>query len=179
MLQRILTTILILAAAVYGLGFVLPDKAHVEREITIAAPPEEVFALVGELQEWPRWSPWAEKDPAAAYTLNGEGASQTLEWSSEVPEVGSGMQRVTAYEPPERVAFDLKFEGMGEATAEMLLSEAEGGTLVRWVFDAEMRQGAPLLQQPVATYAGWFMDGILGPEYERGLQNLKRLAEGG
>ncbi|MBX2854854.1 MAG: SRPBCC family protein [Rhodobacteraceae bacterium] len=178
MIQRILTMVIFLSAVAYGLGFVLPDKAHVEREITIAAPPEQVFALVGELQEWPRWSPWAEKDPNAAYTLNGEGASQTLEWNSEVAEVGSGVQTVTAYEPPQRVAFDLVFEGMGEAKAEMLLSETESGTMVRWVFDTEMRKGAPMLQQPIATYVGFFMDGMLGPEYERGLENLKRIAEG-
>lgn len=46
-----------------------------------------------------------------------------------------------------------------------------------WSLDSDMREGVPLLMQPISTYFGFLMDGMIGPDYETGLQNLKALAE--
>ncbi|HOP21120.1 MAG TPA: SRPBCC family protein, partial [Amphiplicatus sp.] len=59
MLGRILIGLAAIFAIVIALGFVLPDKTHVERSIVINAPQEEVFALVSDFNEWSAWSPWA------------------------------------------------------------------------------------------------------------------------
>lgn len=179
MIWRIFRTILLLLAIAIGLGYVLPDDVRVEREIVIDAPADAVFALVGDLNEWGSWSPWVEKDPGATFVVTGAGVGQTTTWVSENPEVGRGSQTVTALEPPSRVKFALAFDGMGEAEAAMLLSEAGGQTTLTWMFETNMRDGVPLLQRPLATYFGFFMDGLVGADFERGLVNVKRLAEGG
>jgi hypothetical protein len=42
-----------------------------------------------------------------------------------------------------------------------------------------MREGVPLLQKPVATYFGFFLENMVGPDYEKGLANLEAVAESG
>jgi hypothetical protein len=41
-----------------------------------------------------------------------------------------------------------------------------------------MRAGVPTLLQPISTYFGFLMDGMIGQDYEAGLANLKALVEG-
>lgn len=177
MLWRIFRLFVILIAGLIGLGYVLPDHVRVERQIVINAPAAEVFALVGDLSAWPDWSPWAEADPAMEIKVAGQGPGQRQVWVSADPSVGSGSQIITEYQPPHRVAFALSFSGQGEGRAEMILVEEGGATTLRWAFDSNMRDATPLMMQPLATYFGFFMDGMLGPYYERGLANIKRLAE--
>jgi hypothetical protein len=40
-----------------------------------------------------------------------------------------------------------------------------------------MREGKPLMKQPINTYIGLFMDSMLGKNYEAGLANLKAVVE--
>lgn len=177
MIRFIFRSFVAILAILIGLGYVLPDDVRVEREIVVAAPAETVFALVGDLNEWPKWSPWFEKDPDVAIFVDGSGVGQTQTWASDDPSVGGGTQTVTAVEPPNRVAFSLAFDGRGQGLAALVLDERDGRTTLRWSFETRMRDGAPIMQRPLATYFGFFMDGFLGPDFERGLANLKRLAE--
>ena len=52
-------------------SFVLPGEAVVTRSTEIAAPPEKVFAIVGDLHRFQEFSPWAELDPNTKYTYEG------------------------------------------------------------------------------------------------------------
>ena len=53
-----------------------------------------------------------------------------------------------------------------------------GATQIIWSLDTDMREGAPVWMQPLNTYLGFFMDAMVGKDYEQGLQNLKDVAEG-
>lgn len=180
MLRNILGGVLAIIAIVIVLGFVLPDHVELERETVIDAPQEEVYALVSDFAAWNAWSPWAQIDPDAEYTLSGDGVGQTMSWESDHPEVGSGSQTITAMDPPNSVATALDFGEMGEADATFTLSPAgDGATKVVWSFETNMREGVPLHMKPMSTFFGFMMDGMLGPQYEEGLANLKRVAEAG
>lgn len=180
MLGKILGGLAALVVIIIALGFVLPDKVHVEREIVIDAPREEVFALISDFEAWDAWSPWADLDPDAEYSYTGEGVGQKMVWTSDDPRVGTGSQEITAMEPPERLVTHLDFGANGAADATFLLMpEAGGRTRALWFFDARMREGVPVHMKPVGTYMGYFMDGWVGPDYERGLENLKEVAERG
>ena len=63
MLKKILIALLVLAALIVMIGFFLPATVHVERSITIDAPPATVFALANSFRGFNEWSPWAEIDP--------------------------------------------------------------------------------------------------------------------
>jgi uncharacterized protein YndB with AHSA1/START domain len=166
-------------ALLFGLGFLLPAHAHVERSIVIQAPPEQIFPQVSDLSAWEAWSPWATLDPDAQMTLEGEGVGQRMIWSSENPQVGEGSQVVTALEAPRYLQTHLEFAGQGIAEAAFELKPmGEGQTQVTWSLDSEMREGVPLAMQPVSSYMGLLMDSMVGHDYETGLQNLKTLIEG-
>lgn len=176
----LLTVILLLVlsfAAVYIAGFFIPDHVRMQRAIMIEAPRGTVFRLVSDFHEWPKWSPWAARDPEAKYTIEGEGVGHLMVWTSENRNVGNGSQRITACEPPYRMDSTLNFGNMGSAQATFLLTEENGGTQTTWKFDSHMRRGVPVLMQPFAAYMGFLMEKMLGPDYEAGLQKLKETAE--
>lgn len=178
MIGKILGGLVAIILIVVALGFVLPDRAELEREIVINASQEEVFALVSDFGEWDKWSPWASIDPDAEYNFSGAGIGQKMEWKSDHPEVGNGSQEITSMEAPNALVTHLDFGEMGQADATFTLSPAEaGGTKVVWSFESNMRNGVPVHMQPMSTYMGFFMEGFLGPAYEEGLTNLKRVAE--
>lgn len=180
MIKNILLGVVGLIVVVVLLGFVLPDRVHLEREATINAPQEEVYALISDFGAWDRWSPWAKIDPDAEYSFSGDGVGQRMEWKSDHPDVGSGAQEITAMDPPNSLTTFLDFGDMGQANAAFTLSPAEGGaTKVVWSFDTNMREGVPVYMQPMSTYFGFMMEGMLGPQYEEGLANLKQAAEAG
>ncbi|MCB9955134.1 MAG: SRPBCC family protein [Parvularculaceae bacterium] len=175
MLGRILIGLAAIFAIVIALGFVLPDKTHVERSIVINAPQEEVFALVSDFNEWSAWSPWASYDPDMKMTVAGSGVGQTMNWESA--KLGDGGQEITELDAPRHVAMKLDFGDMGRAYAAFNLAPDENGVRVTWALDSHSREGAALYFQPLFTYMGFFMDAMVGKDYETGLANLKRVAE--
>jgi hypothetical protein len=176
MLKKILIGLGGLVVVLVALGFVLPDRAHVERSIVIKAPREAIYPLIADLNEFHKWSPFADYDPAMTVEVTGSGVGQTMVWKSR--KTGDGSEVITALVPPERVDSKLDFGDMGRATASFVLEPAEGGaTNVKWLFDARARDGVPVWMAPVATYMGFMMDGMLGKDFERGLAKLKTLAE--
>ncbi len=180
MVGKILGGIVAIIVIIFALGFVLPDKVHVEREAVIDAPQEEVFALISDFKSWNSWSPWAAKDPDTKYTYSGSGVGHKMVWESDDPNVGNGSQVITAFEAPSLVVTHLEFDGMGGADASFTLSPVEGGgTKVVWAFHTAMRDGFPVYMKPMGAYMGFFMDGWVGKDYEQGLANLKRVAEAG
>lgn len=169
-----LITSLLLA---FVIGFALPSQVHVERSLLISAPPTEIFPLVSDFNQWDTWSPWADMDPNAEMTISGSGVGQTMQWRSDDPQVGSGTQEVTGLEPPNQVTTHLDFGDQGVANATLKLTPKDDDTLVSWTLDTDMREGVPTLMQPISTYFGFFMDSMIGKDYEAGLSNLKSLAE--
>lgn len=178
MLGKIIGGLVGLIVILILLGFVLPDRAEVQRETIINAPQEEVYALIDDFESWNAWSPWAMIDPDAEYSISGEGVGHRMSWKSDDPKVGTGTQTITAMDAPNSLATHLAFGGMGEADATFTLSPADdGATKVVWSFETNMREGMAIHMQPMSTYMGFFMDGMLGPQYEEGLANLKKIAE--
>lgn len=177
LLKKIAGVLLGFILLVVGVGFILPSHVHVEREITINAAPEVVFASIGDLNAWDAWSPWAKLDPEATMTIQGSGVGQTMTWSSENPQVGSGSQAIVSLDAPNYLQTYLDFGDNGTAEAAFTLSDEDGQTRVVWSLDSDMRAGVPLLQQPINTYFGFLMDSMVGKDYEAGLANLKAVVE--
>ena len=176
-MKTALKILLGLAAAlvlVVLVGYAMPETAHVERSVVIDAPREAVFPLVNELPNWTRWDPWHEMEPTVVreYTDATSGAGAAYTWRGE--KTGAGKLTVTEVVPNERIETDLYFEGQGEAECSYRFSAlGDGRTEVTWAFDTSA-DGSP-----VGRWFNVFMDRMLGPDFERGLGNLKRVAEAG
>ena len=175
LLRSLLLVLVGLAVVLVGGAYLLPSKVNVVREITIAAPPDIVFALVNSTQATTQWSPWIGRDPAIKLTFTGPetGVGNKMEWASENPQIGSGSQEITDVVPNERVTSALDFGDMGQATAAILLAADGAGTKVTWTLDTDMGMN------PITRWMGLAMDGMVGKDYEAGLAKLKSLAEGG
>ena len=175
-MKTVLKWIIWLAVAVIvvfvGGGYVLPGEAVVQRQIVIAAAPENVFAVIGNLKRFNEWSPWAELDPNTQYKFEGPetGAGQKMSWTSNHPDVGNGSQTITALEENKRMTTELDFGDMGKAVASMELAPVGGGTGVTWGFKTELK-GA------MERWFGLLFDRWIGADYEKGLAKLKALVE--
>lgn len=157
---------------VLGGSFLLPPEAVVTRSTEIAAPPEKVFAIVGDLHRFQEYSPWADLDPNIKYTYEGPatGVGQKMSWTSSDPNVGSGSQTVTEYDPPRHVGLDLDFGQMGKSVATWDLEPTGTGTKATWSFRSKLDGIAP-------RWFGLMFDKWIGADYEKGLAKLKTAAE--
>jgi uncharacterized protein YndB with AHSA1/START domain len=158
---------------VLGLGgLLLPATTHVERSVVIDRSPEQVFATLNSFERFSAWSPWAEYDPQAKYTLEGpaSGVGARMRWSGN-RSVGSGSQEITTSEPHRRVVVALDFDG-SQAQAAYLLEPEGHGTRLTWAFDTEHGMN------PFKRWLGLLFDRMIGADYEKGLRKLKSLLEG-
>ncbi len=170
---KILLITLVSVAIVAGVaGLFLPDSAHVERSVSINAPPSKVFPLLNNMRRFNEWSPWAGLDEEAVYQYSGpdSGAGAAMSWSSEDPSLGNGSMKITA-SSPQRIDTYLDFGDQGDANAYYIITESGAGTTVVWGFDTEFRGNI------IQRYFGLVMDSLVGGSYEEGLNKLKLVAE--
>lgn len=173
-LRGLLIGLVVLIAALIGVGMILPDHAHVERSIVIDAPPAEVFAALNGFASFNQWSPWAELDPDAQFTREGPetGVGARQGWRSEDQSVGSGSQEIVESTPNSLIRMKLVFEGFDSDNLATYTLIPEGqGTRVIWSYDSNFK--GHLMNR----YFGLMLDGMLGPDYERGLSKLKAMLE--
>ena len=173
-LRWIVRIVLVLAIIFIGGAYVLPREVSVARSVEIDAPPSEVFPHVNSLKAGANWSPWLERDPDVQLTYSGpdEGVGAKLEWASEHPQVGNGVQEIIASETDKQVSAALDFGPMGTAVANFDLVETGGKTDLTWGFTTDLGMN------PMARWMGLMMDRWVGRDYEAGLSNLKALVEG-
>lgn len=175
MVRNIILGLVLVVALFFTIGFVLPDKAHVQRTEQIQAPASQVFALVNGFRQFDRWSPWADKDPQAKVQISGAplGVGAHYEWSGNKA-VGSGTQEIVASSPYSEVKTKLVFAGFDQPSYAKFELEPNGAvTRVTWTLDI------PLGGNPIGHYFGMMMDRMIGPDYERGLNKLRGVAESG
>ena len=152
---------------------VLPGSYTVERTIEIDRAPSVVYSQVTDYNSWLEWSPWPKMDAAAKHTVNGTPGTVGMTWSWSGTELGVGAMTIAALEPNRSLHSKLEFKEPMQSLADdyVDLEPTEGGgTRVTWRNTGE-------LPYPVARYFGLGMDGMLGPQYEEGLRNLKALCE--
>lgn len=175
--MKILKGLIFLVLGLVALFFVtalfLPKAAHVERSVATSASPATVYGLVDGYQRFNEWSPWARLDPDTKYTYSGPatGVGARMEWASAHPDVGNGSQEMIEVEPGQYVTSKLDF-GMGYPTTSTIrLVPAGTGTHVTWSLDTDLSGSL------VGRYFGLALGRMVGPDYERGLAQLKSVAE--
>jgi uncharacterized protein YndB with AHSA1/START domain len=171
-----LTTIVAASAlaltAIAATPFALPDRAHVERTAVVHAPTAAVFGILSSSAGFDSFNPFRTSDPDLKVTFAGPaaGVGASFSWTGRS---GSGSQTIVEVAPDERVVMQLDLGPMGNPRQTFTLRPAKGGaTEVTWALDAEL--GA----NPIHRVLGKFMDKMLGPQYELGLQKLSKIASG-
>lgn len=173
MLRRVVLILVAIVVVLVAVGYLLPQRVAVARTIDVDAPPSIVFPLVADLREVGKWSPWTGIDPNMKINFTGPetGVGQMMSWSSNDARVGSGSQTIAEYAPESRVVTELDFGPQGHATATTTIEPAGEGSRVTWAFDTDLGMN------PVARYFGLALEGMIAPDFERGLAKLKEVAE--
>ena len=175
-MKRILLIAGITVAVVFGVLVIvsqfLPDKYHVERSIVINAPADKIFNEITQLKNWEHWSPWTEKDPAmlTTYSPNDGQIESFMQWTSDIN--GNGQLTITNLVPNEHVDYSLKFDNWDATKGFFHLSPEGNGIKVTWGDEGELKDWGSKLFGPL-------LDGMIGPDFEKGLGYLKTVSEGG
>lgn len=175
MAKKILLGVVAVIVLLVLAGFLMPGQVHVERSVVVNAPPAAVFPHLCDFESSQKWSPWATRDENLENSYTGTPCTVGYEntWKSDHPQVGNGSQAITAIEQDKRVETALDFGENGTAEAQFTLVPEGEGTKVTWGFDMDAGMN------PIARWMGLFMDGWIGPDYEKGLANLKAQVEKG
>ncbi len=170
-LKLALAVILVLGLVLVAGSLLLPSSARVERSIIIDRPQAEVFAALDSFERFNAWSPWASHDPDARYTFEGpgSGAGARMSWVGNRA-VGSGSQEIRESDPHERIVVALDFGGH-QAMGTYVLEPRGEATALTWRFDVAHGYN------PLSRWMGLLYERMIGPDYERGLQQLKALLE--
>lgn len=150
-------------------------KFEVVRSAEIDASAERVFALIERFKSWTEWSPWEGIDPELNRTYEGPeaGVGSKYSWKGN-RKVGEGKMEITATEPARRVELDLHFLKPIKAenvTIFELEPTSSGGTTVTWRMTGQQTGFMKLMGKI------WKIDKMVGPDFEKGLEQLKAAAE--
>lgn len=172
-LKWILLAVAAVLVLFFGVGLLLPSQFKVQRSIEIVAPADRVYPLIAAPVQWQRWSVWNQRDPAMKMDYGGPPSGQGARWSWQSQSEGNGAMEFAEAEPNRRIAYRLSFPDFGmQSTGALSIEPTGGGVRVTWTNEGDM--GA----SPVNRWFGLMMDRMVGPDFEAGLSNLKKLAEG-
>jgi uncharacterized protein YndB with AHSA1/START domain len=142
------------------------DMPHAERTITVARPPEDVFAFFANPANDRSWRPGVKEISASGPIAQGSRIHQVVDGPG-----GRGIAadiEVTAYEPPTRYAFQV-VAGPARPRGEFRFVPAANGTTTTFSLSAELGGWKKLLlSRPVQSS----MDGEM-----RALDDAKRILE--
>lgn len=159
---------------VLALASTKPDSFTIERSIAINAPAEKIFPLIEDFRQWPRWSPYEDKDPSMkrSYGAVTQGKGAEYSWDGD-SNIGAGHMTITDSVPSSLVAVKLDFTRPMEAHNDVrfTLVPQSGGTQVTWA----MQGPAPFISKVMQV--AFNLDKMVGGDFETGLARLKAQAE--
>ena len=174
------TILIILAVLAVGVAAVVayaavsqPDTFRVQRAMTIDAPPEKLVGILSDLRRGGEWSPYEKKDPAMKKTFSGPatGRGAKLEWDGN-GDVGAGTLTVADVTPSKvMLKLDMTRPMTASNVVEYTLAPKGTATDMTWALHGPM----PLISKVMCVFLNF--DRMLGSDMERGLKDLKTLAE--
>ena len=176
MLKKILITIVVIVVAFVVVAALQPADYRVARSATFSAPPAVAFAQVNDFHRWSAWSPWEKLDPAMKRTFEGppSGTGSIYAWSGD-SKVGEGRMTITESRPSEliRITLDFVKPFASTATTEFTFKPEGNQTVVAWSMAGQKN----FMSKAMCLFMS--MDKMLGGEFEKGLADLKSVAEAG
>jgi hypothetical protein len=166
--------VVVVVLALVGFIAARPADFRVERSAQISAPREVVFAIINDLRQWERWSPYDKRDPNMKKSYegpsSGPGAIYTWDGNSDV---GAGRMTIVESKPGELVAMKLEFFRPFKATnaVNFKLAHSEGGTRVSWIMDGKYI----FVTKAMSLFMDF--DKMVGKDFEQGLANLNSVAQ--
>ena len=173
MLKKILGVLVALIALFVIVVATRPATFEVKRSLLINAPPQVAFAQVNDFRAWGGWSPWEKMEPEMKRTWGQStaGVGATYAWVGD--KVGAGNMKITDAKPNEHLGIDLEFTAPFAAKnrAEFDFVKTGEGTTVTW----GMSGTNSFMGKAMSLFKD--MDQMVGPDFDKGLADMKTLAE--
>jgi hypothetical protein len=167
----ILGAFIVLILGLFIFSLFLSPTVKVERSLLVPATAGAIFPLVNVVRNWELWSPWIAQDPAVKITYGEKdsGVGAGYSWESNNRNVGRGHMSLTESREDQYIATNIDFMAMGPAKGYFRFDAVTGGTLVTWGLICNTGQ------HPLRKVMGLMMDKWVGKDFEKGLENIKRI----
>jgi len=144
-------------------------KMHIERSISIEAPPQSIYKVISDFNDWRLWSPWLLMEPEVKVTVAED--SKSYKWEGK--RTGSGNMKILEEKENEFIDYDLNFlkPWKSHANTNFTLSGEGNATKVTWKMDSSLPFFLFFMKKMMEAY--------VGSDYERGLDMLKAYVESG
>ena len=196
MIKKVLLAVLVIIVVFVIIVATRPGAFRVTRSATIAAPADVVFAQVNDLHKWEAWSPWAKLDPNAKITFEGPvaGVGAGYTWAGN-SQVGEGRMTISESRANELIRFNLEFlKPMQMKNAAEFTFKTEGKQTSLYLKDYLGVAEFTFKTEGKQTAVTWSMSGtngfigkafslfvncdkMVGPDFEKGLAQLKTVSE--
>lgn len=154
--------------AVSAATLALPRYVSVERSAVLKATPDKVLALAASNSGYQAFNPYKTRDPELKIDLFGPEAGVGSGFHFDGKE-GKGHQTV-ADVSADTVTYAIDLGAMGRPMQAIHAVPAENGTQVTWRVESDMGVN------PVFRVFGLFIERMMGPTLEQGLENLRKAA---
>lgn len=174
------TPILLVVAALVA-GFLLyvytrPSVLRVERKARFQVLPSQVYPEIEDFRRWGGWSPWERLDPEMTRTFAGpeRGIGAIYTWKGNA-KVGEGRMEILDASPHREVKIKLDFVKPfpSSNTTTFTLVSIGDSTEVTWA----MAGPAGFMTKLMCVFMD--LDQAIGKDFERGMENLRGVVEGG
>ncbi|WP_100614811.1 SRPBCC family protein [Confluentibacter citreus] len=171
-----LFAILFIALVFFLLVIAAPKKFNISRNIVICKPANEVFEYLKFIKNQDDWSPWKKKDPNMKQSFQGvDGKIGFIaKWEGN-KDVGSGEQEITRIVENEVIETKLRFYKPWHSESDAYIKikglDKYNSTIVTWGFSGR--------NKPLSNIFFLFfnMEKAVGDDFEKGLENLKKMLE--
>jgi uncharacterized protein YndB with AHSA1/START domain len=174
MLKFLGLVVVLAIAVIFILALTKPSTFRVERSVTINASPEKVATLINDFHQWDAWSPWAKLDPTMKTTYSGpaSGPGAVYEWEGN-SKVGKGRMEILSVDPTKTtIKLDFLKPVEGHNITDFVLTPQGTATRVDWIMNGPMDLFPGKLMSVFTS-----MDKMIGPDFDKGLAQLKSAAE--
>jgi len=161
-----------LVIAVLLLAAMMPSRYKVEKTAIINKPIGEVMNKVGDLNHYARWNPWQQMDPSSSKNVTGTPQTTDHKYSWHGKKVGEGSLTIKSIDD-RHIHFDLEFLKPWKSHAKDNWSFENYDNLATKV----IWQNSGDLPWPMARLMGPIINRNLNHQFEKGLDNLKKMVE--
>lgn len=171
--KKVALWILGLLVVLILVSYLLPKSYKVERSITVKSTPHTLYMLISDYRLWELWAPWTkEEDPAVVFEIEGTPGQPGSVWKWKGDKFRQGAMTMTEGIPVRRMTYQLDFDQGSMISYGLMELECSGDSCrVTW------RDEGTLGNFPLERFFGLLADRMMGPDFEKGLMNLKAIAE--
>ena len=165
----------VIIAILLILIMIAPKSETIQRSIIIEKPIDVVYPYFASLQNMEEYATWQKLDPNTVHEYRGAGNSvgSVHAWTSEHKQVGKGEQEIIKMIPNKEIISELRFKEPFESNSIAFLKFDDNGSDTKVIWGYDTNYGA--IESVIMMFLD--MDKLLGPDFEKGLQNAKSILE--